>query len=260
MDKSTTFVAHGAWTPQPSEDTATPGNTDQLRIRCLMHVPFEGAGAIEDWARMRGHQFSVVRLFDRDSLPVPEDFDLLAVMGGPMSVHDESEHPWLVEEKSLITRCLQQGVFVLGVCLGSQLLAECLGSLVRRNAHREIGWFPVNITAGEESLLHGFPDELMVFHWHGETYDLPPATAHRAASEGCLVQVFEHASALGLQFHLEVKQDGVEQLLSHCGNEIGPGAFQQDPSAIRSGQELHGEVAQRHLFKLLDAIGDRLTA
>lgn len=260
MDKSTTFVAHGAWTPQPSEDTATPGNTDQLRIRCLMHVPFEGAGAIEDWARMRGHQFSVVRLFDRDSLPVPEDFDLLAVMGGPMSVHDESEHPWLIEEKSLITRCLQQGVFVLGVCLGSQLLAECLGSLVRRNAHREIGWFPVNITAGAGSLLHGFPDELMVFHWHGETYDLPPATAHRAASEGCLVQVFEHASALGLQFHLEVKQDGVEQLLSHCGNEIGPGAFQQDPSAIRSGQELHGEVAQRHLFKLLDAIGDRLTA
>lgn len=260
MDKSTTFVAHRTSTPKPGEGAVMPGNPVQLRIRCLMHVHFEGAGAIEDWARMRGHQFSVVRLFDRDPLAGPEDFDLLAVMGGPMSVHDESEHSWLVEEKSLIARCLQQGVFVLGICLGSQLLAECLGSPVRHNAHREIGWFPVNITADEGSLLHGFPEELMVFHWHGETYDLPPSTAQRACSEGCLVQAFEHASALGLQFHLEVKQDGVEQLLQHCGSEIGPGAFQQDPSAIRAGEELHREVARRHLFKLLDAIGARLTA
>lgn len=232
----------------------------RLRVQCLTHVPFEGPGAIEDWARERGHEFRVVRLFENEPLPRIGDFDLLVVMGGPMSVHDEAEHCWLLDEKELLVQCLRQGVFVLGICLGSQLLAECLGSPVRRHSHREIGWFPVRITADVASVMHGLLGELMVFHWHGETYDLPPGTLLRATSQGCPVQAFEHPTALGLQFHLEVRRNGVELLLAHCGHELGNGPFEQESSTILKLERAHSEAAKHSLNELLDGIWSRICA
>lgn len=230
-----------------------------LRVWCLTHVPFEGPEVIKDWALERGHEFQVARLWAGSPLPPASGIDLLVIMGGPMSVHDESEFAWLQAEKALVRECLEQGRFVLGVCLGSQILAECLGAAVRRNAHKEIGWFPIQITASGGSLFEGLPDSLMAFHWHGETYDLPPGTALRAASAGCAVQAFEHRHALGLQFHLEVKLEGVTQLLAHCAGEIGNGPYEQAPTRIQDGHQAHGEAARRVMLQLLDRMAAHVT-
>lgn len=230
-----------------------------LRIRCLMHVPFEGPGAIEQGAEQSGHDFGAIRLFAGDPLPEVDQTDLLVVMGGPMSVHDEAEYSWLVPEKEFIARCLERKVFVLGICLGSQLLAESLGAVVRRHTHREIGWYPVTTRSDANSVMSALPAELMAFHWHGETYDVPPGAHLRASSAGCAVQAFEHPSALGLQFHLEVDRSGVEQLLRHCGQEIGSGSFEQQPSSLLALEQIHGGSARQALVLLLEQIQRKIT-
>jgi GMP synthase-like glutamine amidotransferase len=233
-----------------------------MRIACLQHVPFEGPGNIAAWAADRGHDFRTVRLYDGETLPSPDSFDFLVVMGGPMSVHDESEYAWLRPEKALLSECLKQKKFVLGVCLGSQLLAEVLGTTVYRNHGKEIGWFPIQLHPGKLGLFCHFnpSDTPTVLHWHGETYDLPPGCVHLAKSEACAVQAFEHPSALGLQFHLEATADGLSALISNCGNEIGRGPCEQPPGAILAGEKTHGGPAQKALYAILDNIERRVAA
>ena len=144
-----------------------------LRVRCIQHAPQEGPGKIEKWAREKGHELIICRLFDGDSLPSLSELDLLVVMGGPMSVHDEQAHPWLVGEKRFLTKAIQAEKKVLGVCLGAQLVAQVLGARVHRNPEREIGWFPVELTAAGQlsAYLAGFPQRLPVFHWHADTFE-----------------------------------------------------------------------------------------
>lgn len=234
----------------------------KMRIACIQHVPFEGPGNIEIWARDRDHPFRIVRLYEREKLPALDSFDVLVVMGGPMSVHDEAEYEWLPAEKALVRECLQGKKFVLGICLGSQLLAEVLGTTVYRNPVREIGWFPIQLepdAVGSFCFL-GLPSTLDVLHWHGETYNLPPGCIHIARSKGCAVQAFEHPSALGLQFHLEATADGLTELISHCGNEIGSGPYEQRADDILSSENAHGGPAKDALYTILNNIERRMAA
>ncbi len=231
-----------------------------MRIVCLQHASFEGPGNIAAWAALRGHSLRVIHLHDDPALPRMDEFDLLLVMGGPMSVHDEVEYGWLVPEKQLIAECLAQGKFVLGVCLGSQLLAECLGSPVYRNSVKEIGWFPIRLRSeADSSCLAGVPQQMHVLHWHGETYDLPPGCVH-LAEKGCRVQAFEHPTALGVQFHMETTSEGVQAFLRNCGGEIGTGPYEQPPQELDAAEELHGDVNRRVLFEVLDRIARRVAA
>src|SRR5436190_9205581 len=114
-----------------------------LKVHILQHVPFEGVGSMEPWLRSRGASVGFTRFFESWSLPEMDDVDFVIAMGGPMSVNDEATLPWLVAEKQFIREAVQQGVPLLGVCLGAQLIASALGSRVYPNAHREIGWFDI---------------------------------------------------------------------------------------------------------------------
>lgn len=230
-----------------------------MNVCCLQHAPFEGPGNIAAWADVRDHTLTIVRPYLDERLPSPQDFDLLVVMGGPMSVHDESAHPWLILEKKLISHCLAAGKFTLGVCLGSQLLAEVLGARVYRNRFKEIGWLPLMQCPEEHSchLLRACPREFTAFHWHGETYDLPPGTTHLARSEGCSVQAFEHPYALGLQFHLEVTPDGVSGLVRECSSDIGSGPYEQTPIQILTRTD-HYAAGESLLAQILDGIEARI--
>jgi GMP synthase (glutamine-hydrolysing) len=224
-----------------------------------MHAPFEGPGNIWEWAAARGHDFRIGRLYAGEPLPGVPDLDLLVVMGGPMSVHDETEYPWLVAEKKLIRRCLASGKFVLGVCLGSQLLAEALGARVYRNRLKEIGWFPVEQQTGVNNshLLRTLPRQFIAFHWHGETYDLPPGTNHLASTEACPIQAFEHPFGLGLQFHLEMTPNGVSDLVHECVGDIGTGPFEQTSEQMLACTEQY-PVCGKLLAEVLDNIQARI--
>ena len=230
-----------------------------MRILCLMHVPFEGPAEIAAWAAERGHPLTALRLYDGQPLPEPEAFDLLAVMGGPMSTHDERQYPWLAAEKRFIEQSLGVGKQVFGVCLGAQLLADVLGATIRANEYREIGWHEVRLTeAGRQSgPLASWPSRFMAFHWHGDTFDLPAGAVHLAASEACRHQAFSHGqNAVGLQFHVEYSTDSIEQMLQHCAHELRDEPCIQSADAIRGGYG-HVEVNRQLVIGLLDDIERR---
>ena len=228
-----------------------------MRLHVLQHVPFEGLGHIDSWIRRRGHRLTLSRLYEGAKLPDPEAFDRLVILGGPMNIHEEAAYPWLVEEKALIKAALAAGKSAVGICLGAQLLADGLGSRVYAGSHREIGWFPVRLTAAGQrtALTEGLPAVTTVFHWHGDTFDLPPGAVHLFESEACANQAFLLDNRiLGLQFHLESTPETVQQLLIHCRDELIPGPF------IQGVAQIADTVPERfaRINNLLETLLDRL--
>jgi len=232
-----------------------------MRIHYFQHVPFEGLGSIERWIDARRYHLAATRLYQNEPLPETDSFDWLIVMGGPMGVHDEDRLPWLVGEKRLIEQAIRQGKVVLGICLGAQLIADVLGAKVYPNRFREIGWFPVDLTeAGQRSPLFGFlPKRLEVFHWHGDTFDLPSGAAHIARSEACTHQAFVYDErVIGLQFHLESTPKGVEDLILNCSGELVEGSYIQAPPRLRATSESF-ETINRFMHELLNRIEHKRT-
>lgn len=188
------------------------------RIHISQHVACEGPGYIEEWIAQRDWQLSVTEWF----APVPRLPDLrlvdaLIVLGGPMSVHDEPSFPWLQDEKALIRAALREGKKVMGICLGAQLLAEVLGARVYPNPVREIGWFPV-VASGDTRTPPWLTEALAlppaVFHWHGETFDLPEGAVNHASSSACAHQLFTwKEQVMGIQFHYEVHETALGKML-----------------------------------------------
>ena len=206
-----------------------------MRAHYLQHVPFEGLGSIEPWLLSAGYQISSTRFFDSIELPDPDDIDFLMIMGGPMSVNDEHEHPWLATEKGFIGKAIEAGKPVLGICLGAQLIVSALGSRVFPNKEKEIGWYPVRGVKPENRSTFRFPEETIAFHWHGETFDLPYGAVQLAHSEACENQAFQIGSnIIGLQFHLETTQDSAKALVDNCKTELVEGRYIQSEAEILS--------------------------
>ncbi len=225
-----------------------------MRIHTIEHVPFEGPAAIADYAEAHGYTLTRTRMHAGEPLPAPGTVDLLAVMGGPMSVHDEAIHPWLAAEKRYIAAAVDAGVRVLGVCLGAQLLSTVLGGQVTANPAREIGWHSVELTApGEVSpAFAGFPKRFPAFHWHGETFSTPPGAIRTASSEACATQAFAVGSRLvGLQFHLETTPASMQALIENAEPiDLVPAPFVQTPEHMRE-TTAHFGVLEGLLQRLL---------
>jgi GMP synthase-like glutamine amidotransferase len=190
---------------------------------------------MEPWFLQRGHQLSSTHFYRGDAIPASDDFDWLIVMGGPMGVHDDLKFPWLRAEKSLIRDSINSGRIVLGICLGAQLIADVMGAEVTQNENREIGWFPVNreIAGGESPLADAFPETLDVFHWHGDTFDIPEDARLLATSEACRNQGFLYDNrVVGLQFHLETTPDSAAALVQQCAGELDGSKY------VQSGVEM----------------------
>ncbi|MCF7818860.1 MAG: type 1 glutamine amidotransferase [Kiritimatiellales bacterium] len=189
-----------------------------MKLHYLQHVPFEGLGMIEDWAKAHGAEISSSQLFNGDPLPDLGSFDWLVIMGGPMGIYDHDEHPWLIAEKAFIRSAIDSGKTVLGICLGAQLIADVLGAKVYPGPQKEIGWFPIKRAAGTPDLI---PEELTVFHWHGDTFDIPDGAIRLASSAACKNQGFIYGDrVVALQFHLETTEESMEALIAHCSDEL----------------------------------------
>ncbi|MCU7795922.1 MAG: gamma-glutamyl-gamma-aminobutyrate hydrolase family protein [Candidatus Thiodiazotropha sp. (ex Myrtea spinifera)] len=201
----------------------------------LQHVAFEGLGSIETWLKDADYQISSSPLFESPELPNPNQVDFLIIMGGPMSVNDERDYPWLVAEKRFIREFIATGKPMLGICLGAQLIACALGARVYRNHEKEIGWFPVQGLAMPDSNTFRFPGSTEVFHWHGETFDLPKGASCIAESAVCRHQAFQIGRAvIGFQFHLETTPESAQAIVSNCRDELIPAAYIQTEVDILS--------------------------
>jgi GMP synthase-like glutamine amidotransferase len=206
-----------------------------MRAHYLQHVPFEGLGSIEPWLKRAGYEISLTPFFKSAELPDINEFDLLIVMGGPMSVNDEGRFPWLLQEKQFIRLTIEQRKPVLGVCLGAQLIANAMGARVYRNQFKEIGWFPVQGVPPYHRSVFSLPPSIDVFHWHGETFELPPDAVPIARSAGCENQGFQlGSSVIALQFHLETTPDSARGIVIHCRDELTPDKYVQSEERILS--------------------------
>lgn len=189
------------------------------RAFCLQHVPFEGPGIFQTCLEKHGYEVSKHLVPAED---VPQDIpDFLLVMGGPMSANDSDS--WITSELDYIQRTVTAGIPILGVCLGSQLIAKALGGEVKPGNRLEIGPVPIALTVEEDTdpVFGTFPATLDVFQWHGEGLTLPPGAILLASSEHFPVQAFRYRERVyGLLFHLELETEGVEALCQECSNDV----------------------------------------
>jgi len=239
-----------------------------MRIHCFQHVVHEGPGTLLEWASLHGYTVRYTNFFESPAvLPSFDEFDLLLIMGGFMNVDEERKFPWLKLEKVFIQQALEKKKQVVGICLGSQLLAAALGSRVYPAGQKEIGFFPVffNANALAHPLFGHFKSSYPVFHWHGDTFDLPADALVAASTPPCSNQAFlienkiqkngeqvHEYRALGLQFHPEMNEESLEVMSEADKHEIDEGGPRvQTVEEIRKGYTYLAQN-KRDLFQLMD--------
>ena len=222
------------------------------KILVLQHHPAENLGAIADALEGAALAWQYVRVFDGH--PIPHDakgLGGLIVLGGPQTVYQLDRYPYLRDEMALIESALKADKPILGVCLGSQLLAATLGAEVRRGEQREIGWFPVRLSdaAKDDRLLRGLPAELVAAHWHSDAFDLPQDAVALASSDRTPVQAYRYgAKAYGLLFHAEMTREIITALVGEFGERLKRVGIDGDAIVVE---------AERHL-PALEKIGDTI--
>jgi GMP synthase (glutamine-hydrolysing) len=207
------------------------------KILSIQNISCETLGTLEDFLESDGYVLDKV-LAPEDPIPQSAvEFSAIILLGGPMSVYEGI--PYLTKEQFLIRDAYRRNIPVLGVCLGSQLIAGALGGTVFRGAKKEIGWYDVKITdKGLDSLFKGFEQkELGVFQWHGDTYTLPRNAVVLAYSD-LYPQAFKIGSAYGLQFHLEVTTDMIKVWTEEYREEIEREGIELEKIIARNSDEI----------------------
>jgi GMP synthase (glutamine-hydrolysing) len=231
-----------------------------MRIHYLQHVPFEGLGKIEEWAARSGHSVTATRLFAHESLPSVESLDMLVIMGGPMGANDDAKYPWMKGEKLFMELAIQKEKKVLGICLGAQLIAQVMGAKVYPNPQKEIGWFPIELNPPNvrHHPLSVLQQRTTVFHWHGDTFDLPKGALHLARSRACENQAFGVGNqVVGLQFHLEMGMPQIETILRHSSADITAGDYVMDPAEMLDLAPSQVPPLNAALSRFLDAFSQK---
>lgn len=237
-----------------------------MNILILQHVPFEGPAAIRTWATSNDHQLRCVDVSQALELPSINSFDCLIIMGGPMSVNDQLT--WMQGEMDLIRAAVNAKRYVIGICLGAQLIAASLAASITPNQHREIGWFEaVYHLSPEQERTHRhwssgiFPLQFTPLHWHGDRFEIPPQATAIISSKACDNQAFivgEHT--LALQFHLEFDRATAARVAQACQDELLEGGqYVQTEQQILSNEQAFND-ANGLLFLLLDAMAKHFLA
>lgn len=266
-------VGHAIFGPREATRQPTIGPTQRqqrrqdLRVHYVVHESFEAPAAFEAWRESRGHEATYSRVYAHEPLPRSmDDLDLLVVMGGPQSPSTSIEdcpHFDAAAERALIERCVRARRAVVGVCLGAQLIGEALGAPHERSPEKEIGKFPIMLTASGKAnakFAH-FGDTLDVGHWHNDMPGLRATSKVIAYSQGCPRQIIEYDHLVyGFQCHLEFNREVIDLLISASERELSAlrgHRFVQQPAALRANDYF---AMNRALFGFLDRLMEEYSA
>ena len=224
-----------------------------MKIHCIQHVEFEGLANIESWILKKGYQVTYTMLYNNEALPEPDDFDLLIVMGGPMSFDDDEKYSWLASERKFLKKVISAGKSILGICLGAQIIADTISGSAKHSNSKEIGWFPIYFNKKNE--IKGFdfiPDNIIAFHWHGDTFYIPEGAIRLASSDEFPNQGFVYNNnVIGLQFHLEMNNISLSGMIENCGSELIPSIWVQNEEQIINGLKYTID-SNDLMFKIMD--------
>ena len=229
-----------------------------MNIHYFQHAATEGPGQVAVWGANNGHTMTGTHWYRGDAAPDPAAIDFLVIMGGGMNIYEHRNHPWLVPEKKVIEQVIDLGKPVLGICLGSQLIADVMRGKVYQNPEIEIGWLPIKLVeeAREHPLLAHMPAEFTALHWHGDTFELPPEATLLASSEGCRNQAFIcRDNVLGLQFHIEVRPEDVRAFVQGETQPLPEGKY-----VLTFEEILGGDRHMRTVLRILEDVLVMLTA
>jgi len=223
-------------------------------IAIFRHFRTEGPGYFATFLDRHSIPWRLIRIDEHEAVPAsPDDFSGLVFMGGPMSVNDPL--PWIEPACRLIRTAVAAGMPVLGHCLGGQLIARALGGTVARNPVKEIGWGPVRVL--ENAVARDWFGELQgfeTFHWHGETFTIPPGATRLLESEYCPNQAYALDNTLGMQCHVEMTEVMIRQW---CLDGAGEIAAARSP-VVQTAEAMQAGMGRR--VGALNAVADRLYA
>jgi len=196
-----------------------------MSVLICKNTESEGPGTIEDYLKAVEIPYHVVELSRGERLPDPDKFTSLIIMGGPMSVNEDAVYPYIREEEKLVKDFIAKEKKILGICLGAQIMAKALGARVYAGPQKEIGWYTIELTGEglEDPLMRSlafhpvvkdFWRQFKVFHWHGETFDIPSGAVRLASSGLYPDQAFRYGDhAYAFQFHIEVRKEMILEWL-----------------------------------------------
>lgn len=195
-----------------------------MNILIIKHVDIEGPGLIENCLKQENILYQILNLNSNIHLPKLDDFTHLVILGGPMNVYEEDRYPFLKDEDLFIKEAIQRRKRILGICLGAQLIAKALGAKVFKAPVKEIGWYDVSLTriGSRDPLFSNLPKRFPVFQWHEDTFETPKAGKLVATSSLVPHQAFRYGdNAYGLQFHLEVTEEMIQEWMETYKEEFG---------------------------------------
>ncbi len=229
--------------------------TDPIVVHCLQHSERVRALSVADWAAARGIDLRIIRIDEREPLPAAPLVERLVVLGGAMMTDQVDEHPWLDLERDWLRAVIQHGhARVLGICLGSQLLAEALGGKVTRAEVPEVGWQQVVRTSDGDShpVFSALPEQFDAMQWHYDAWQLPPGAQLVATSDGCPTQAFAYGDrVLAVQFHPEFTLERTRELAATTTDDLTPRGCIQSPEQFLADPERF-ETMRELCFDLLD--------
>lgn len=205
---------------------------EKMSVLILKNIASEGPGTLEDFLQERGMYYKIVHCATQN-IPGSKDFDTLVMLGGPMSVNEEDMYPYIKKEIALVKEFAAEGKKMLGICLGAQIMAKALGARVYPGPEKEIGWYDIELTeeGTRDRLMKAlavdpgagdFRTRFMVFHWHGETFDIPGGAVRLAKSELYPHQAFRYGEgAYAFQFHIEVTKEMIYEWLKDESVDMG---------------------------------------
>lgn len=212
-------------------------------VLIIQHTATEGAGYFSEFLGRQAIPWQVVRIDAGEALPdMLNGYSGLCLMGGPMSVNDDL--PWIPQELALIRQAVKQGIPVVGHCLGGQLLSKAMGGVVTKNPVKEIGWGEVRVTDASvaQDWVQNTDRPMNVFHWHGETFSIPPQAVRLLESTHCVNQAFIlNNRHLGMQCHIEMTPDMIQTWCETGADEIAasPGPAVQTAVAMQADLDTH---------------------
>ena len=231
-----------------------------MKAHIIMNDPLAPPGAVGDWLKYNNYESGVTKAYASEVFPPVDEFDLLFILGGSVGAYEDDKYEWLKNEKQFILEAIEADKYVVGICLGSQMIAEVLGGRVYKMQNEEIGWTPISLLPnlsddGQSDLLNKVPNEFTVFQYHGDTFDLPDTAQLIGEGTTCRNQLFKYGNKiLGLQFHPEFNESILGNIVKHLGTDLQSKLNCEDNEALYQTlikNELITD-ANKLLFQLLD--------